>query len=77
MNKEELNELIKNINRNMDNYLKDITLRMKISDDLEKKALKQSAERLCEELREYSQEFSQDESLDLIETSKEKELIKK
>lgn len=57
MKKEELNEWLKSINRNMDNYNKDITLRMEISDNLERKTLKQSAEWLCEELREYSPDF--------------------
>ncbi len=80
MNKEELNELLKIINRNMDNYNKDITLRMEISDSLERKTLKRSAEQLCKELYEESHPFSLEESFDfLIEESKisEKKKVKK
>ena len=54
-NNEELNTLINTINDNMRAYDRDIKVRMKISDNLEIKRLKQAATVLFEELSEFTQ----------------------
>ena len=54
-NNEELNTLINTINDNMRAYDRDIKVRMKISDNLEIKRLKQAAKVLFEELIEFTQ----------------------
>lgn len=71
IDKEELNTLLNNINGNMRTYNEDITVSMKISDDLEMKRLKHETDQFHEDISEYRQEFSQSQLLDLIKEGSE------